>query len=192
MRVNFSTTGLRMPAAPLRFAKRFQRSEDGVTAIEFGMVAIPFLMLLFGIIGVGLFFFTTFSLENAVEKASRQIRTGQAIKASKTAKDFKDDVCAFAPPFIDCDNNMRVMVNSSNSFTGAAAGAQPCIDSGTQELIADPDPTGAVPGGANEVVLVTVCYEWELTRSIPFLDLSNMANGSRLIRATTTFKNEPF
>ena len=34
-------------------------------------------MMLFGIISVGFYFFTTFTLENAVEKSSRYVRTGQ-------------------------------------------------------------------------------------------------------------------
>jgi Flp pilus assembly protein TadG len=48
--------------------KVWRSDTAGVTAVEFAMVAVPFLMLLFGIITVGLFFFTTFSLENAVER----------------------------------------------------------------------------------------------------------------------------
>ena len=69
-----------------QFSMTFWRDERGFTAVEFAMVAMPFLMLLFGTIGIGLFFFTTFSLENAVEQASRQIRTGQAQLAGMTRK----------------------------------------------------------------------------------------------------------
>jgi hypothetical protein len=39
---------------------------------------------------------------------------------------------------------------------------------------------------------VTVCYEWELAGKIPFLNLANMANGSALIQASTTFRTEPY
>ena len=172
------------------FSITFYRDERGFTAVEFAMVAMPFLMLLFGTIGVGLFFFTTFSLENAVEKASRQIRTGQAQTSGKTTSQFKQDVCDLAPSFVDCAGNLRVNVVSSASFSGAASAMGSCTDSGGS-LIPDPADS-AVPGGAGEVVLVTVCYEWELAKAIPFLELGDMGSGSRLIRASTTFRTEPY
>lgn len=172
------------------FGERFRKDERGFTAVEFAMVALPFLMLLFGTIGVGLFFFTTFTLENAVEKASRQIRTGQAQVAGKTTTQFKQDVCDLAPAFVDCAGNLRVNVVSSSSFTGAAGAIGACIDSGGALI---PDPTESpVPGAAGDVVLVTVCYEWELAGAIPFINLGNMGSGSRLIQASTTFRTEPY
>lgn len=172
------------------FGDNFRRDQRGFTAVEFAMVALPFLMLLFGTIAVGLFFFTTFSLENAVEKASRQIRTGQAQVAGKTTTQFKQDVCDLAPGFVDCVGNLRVNVVSSSSFTGAASAIGACTDSGG-DLI--PDPTESpVPGAAGDVVLVTVCYEWEMPKVIPFIELGNMGNGSRLIQASTTFRTEPY
>ena len=174
----------------LRLSRRFRDDKHGFTAVEFALVAMPFLMLLFGTIGVGLFFFTTFSLENAIEKASRQIRTGQAQLAEKTTSQFKQDVCNLAPGFVDCVNNMRINVVSSADFVGAAGLIGGCTDAGGQLI---PEPTEAqVPGAASDVVLVTVCYEWEMTKVIPFLDLGNMAGGSRLIQASTTFRTEPY
>ncbi|MFT5509530.1 MAG: hypothetical protein ACI89J_002617 [Hyphomicrobiaceae bacterium] len=172
------------------FSARFYRDERGFTAVEFAMVAMPFLMLLFGTIGVGLFFFTTFSLENAVEKASRQLRTGQAQVSGKTTTQFKQDICDLAPSFVDCVGNLRVNVVSNASFSGAAGAIGGCTDSGGA-LIPDPTPS-PVPGTAGDVVLVTVCYEWELAAAIPFLELGNMGSGSRLIQASTTFRTEPY
>jgi hypothetical protein len=48
------------------------------------------------------------------------------------------------------------------------------------------------PGAANQVVLLTLCFEWELAKRIPFLQLGDMANGSRLIQAATVFRTEPY
>ena len=56
-----------------RLAGRLAKDTRGVTAIEFAAVGPPFLAMLFGILAVALFFFTTFSLENAVEQAARMI-----------------------------------------------------------------------------------------------------------------------
>ena len=98
--------------------------EKGTTALEFAMVALPFLMLLYGIIGVGLYFFTTFSLENAIEQAARTLRTGQAqtaavsgnLSQSQAADAFKAAVCSYVPTFVDCAGKVRVNVlNFPNS-----------------------------------------------------------------------------
>lgn len=181
----------KMSAKPPRlktFAAGFLRDERGFTAVEFAMVALPFLMLLFGTIAVGLYFFTTFTLENAVEKAARQIRTGQAQTSGKTTAQFKSDVCSFAPGYVDCANKLRVNVAAFSSFGGIVAPS--CTDTGGN-LIPEPAPT-AVPGAAGDVVLVTVCYEWELAGALPFLKLGDMQNGSAMIQASTTFRTEPY
>lgn len=190
MRDRFITSRTNKTARPSGLFARFSRNDDGFTAVEFAMVALPFMMLLFGTIAVGLFYFTTFSLENAVEKASRQVRTGQAQTSNKTTSQFKQDVCNEAPSFVDCTGKLRVQVVSNPSFSGAAGAIGSCLDSGG-DLIPEPV-DGAVPGAAGDVVLVTVCYEWDMTRYLPFLDLSNMGSGSRLIQATTIFRTEPY
>ena len=91
---------------------RLRRDENGFTAVEFALVATPFLALLFGIIAVGLYFFVQFSLENAVEQASRMIRTGQAQtrEPPMTTAQFKTEICNRAPSFIDCGGKVRVNV----------------------------------------------------------------------------------
>ena len=38
---------------PIRAARRFIRQEDGATAVEFGMVALPFLALTFALFLLG-------------------------------------------------------------------------------------------------------------------------------------------
>lgn len=168
---------------------RLKADTRGVTAVEFGMVAMPFLMLLFGIIGVGLFFFTTFTLENAVEQASRLLRTGQAQTAGFDAQQFKDKVCEFVPGHVDCVGKVQVNVLSFPSALNITPASLPnCLD-GNGSL------SGATqynPGGASQIVLVWVCYEWELAGKIPFIKLGDMGNGSRLIQATTVFRTEPF
>jgi Flp pilus assembly protein TadG len=162
--------------------------EDGVTALEFAIVAPWFLMLLFGIMAVGLFFFTTFTLENAVEQAARLIRTGQAQAAGMTADQFKAKVCENAPQYVDCTNKMRVSVVS-----GSDAGTlttPSCL--GASGTLAPATSSTYTPGGSGVYVLVTVCYEWEMAAALPFLHLGDMGNGSALIQASTVFKTEPY
>jgi len=178
------TTFVRQP----RFLRRFGRNDSGAAAVEFALISFPFLGMMFGIIAVGLYFFVTFSLENAVEQAARLIRTGQAQTQDMTTDQFKEEVCDRSPGFIDCDGKMRVNVAVFSGF--GTISAPSCTDSGGN-LIPEPAPS-AVPGSAGDVVLVTVCYEWELAGKLPFIEVGNMGNGSALIRASTTFRTEPF
>jgi Flp pilus assembly protein TadG len=186
-----STTPIAGSGGPVRgnLLARWRRDAQGVTAIEFAMVAMPFLMLLFGIIGVGLYFFTTFTLENAVEQAARVLRTGQAQEAGLDETQFKARVCSFVPGHVDCANKVKVNVLSFPDTANIVPGSLPTCLNNDNTLSGS---TQFDPGAASEVVVVWVCYEWELSSKIPFLDLGNMAGGSRLIQATAVFRTEPF
>jgi Flp pilus assembly protein TadG len=176
-----------------RLPRGMRRGEEGFTAVEFGIVAIPFLMLLFGIIEVGLLYFTTFSLENSTEQAARSIRTGQAKTASWTKDDFKTALCnkfasvSAAGNVANCKNKVRVDVRVF------AEGTTPTIPSGlvSGNLIADAD-TSYTSSAGGDVVLVTAYYPWQIAKIVPFLKLGNMSDGRRLLQASVVFKNEPF
>ena len=57
--------------------KRFRRDRNGTTAVEFGLVAMPFFAILGMIIETGLAFFTGQVLEAATTSAGRIVMTGQ-------------------------------------------------------------------------------------------------------------------
>ena len=188
MRGSLEAVLLPIRSSARQFALRLTRDERGATAIEFAMVSLPFFMMLFGLIILGLFFFTTFVLENAVEQSARLIRTGQVQQNGMTAADFKQEVCKRAPPYVDCDGKMRINVQSYSSFGSVVTPA--CTDSGGNLI--PPAAELFHTGAASEVVLVTVCYEWEFAGKMPFLNLANMGNGSALIQVSTTFRTEPY
>ncbi len=186
--------------------ERLRNNRDGVTAIEFAMVAPPFLFLLFGIISLGLYFFNVFTLENAVESAGRVIRTGQAQTQKPnvmTKEEFKQLVCEKLPTYMNCNaqgNLIRVNVKTFKDGYGEVT-VPTCLDDKGQLIPEDQQEFSA--GGPSTVVLVSVCYEWELTK--PFEHSlywimpnakgktgSLMDNGSTLIRAATVFTVEPY
>lgn len=169
-------------------ARRLHRDENGFTAVEFGMVATPFLMFLFGIINIGLLYFTTFTIENATEGAARAIRTGQAKTANWTKEQFKTQVCNRVPSFVDCANKVRVDVQI------VAEGSDPTpaegVVGGAMKTDAQTSYPGSFSGG--QIVMVTTFYQWDLAKALPFLKFQGLSDGSKLIRATVAFKNEPF
>lgn len=173
-----------------RFAA-FGSDVRGATAIEFGFLAGPFFMFTLGVMAVGLFFFTQNSLESAVNVASRQIRTGMAQKNGVTLAQFKQAVCNAAGAYIKCDN-LRVHIASDSSWSSIEP--KDCVTDGklTEPSGRANDPVSGQSGGASQVVLVTLCYEWELARYLPYFSFGNMDDGSAALQAVTTFRTEPY
>jgi TadE-like protein len=201
--------------AGARAAQRLRREESGATAVEFGFVIVPFFMLLFGVMAAGLFFFTSFSLENAVWAASRDLRTGVYQtnaagsryfgKTGDALKDeFKKAICERAAGFVNtgCANDVRILVASYSSATSASDSnldsipAPQCRDTANGKpnaLRTETDTrAGFSAGSQGSVVLVTACYAYKLGGSFPFLKFGNMGNGRHLIQASAAFQSEPY
>jgi Flp pilus assembly protein TadG len=184
MSIALIARGLRVARA----ISRWREDHSGTTAVEFAIVGMPFLMFLYGIIGIGLYFTTMFTLENGLEQASRLIRTGQAQKAGMTDVQFKNVVCSYIPGCVDCQNKLLVNVRSfAEADMTPTIGRAECLNNGSLTNL-----TTYQPGTANQVVLVTLCFEWELGNKIPFIRLGDMSNGSRLIQAAAVFRTEPY
>jgi Flp pilus assembly protein TadG len=172
-----------------RLRLRRLRGERGAAMIEFALIAVPFLLMLFGTIEVGLVYWGSYELENATEDAARQIRTGQVASGSMDRAGFKALVCGKVSLLSQCNSRLKLDVRSFTSFQQMQDTAvQPSVnDDGA--LDAD-GPWG--PGGPREIVLVTAFYEWPLITPMTAVSLSNMASGNRLLRASAAFQNEPW
>ncbi len=173
--------------------RKFTRSKSGATAVEFGFVALPFLMLLFAIIEVSLVFFGTLALDNAVEQTGRLVRTGQAQASSMSASAFKDNICNQVVSIFDCASKLQVELVTFPNFQAASDyasndGNNPINSSGDLR----DDFVFNASSAAEEIVLLRAYFEWDLTLAFPGIGLANMGNGNRLITAVTAFKNEPF
>src|SRR5215831_11305299 len=77
-----------------RAVRRLAERNDGATAVDFALVAAPFLALLFAIMETGLVFFAGQTLETTAADASRLIMTGQAQNQNFDQNAFKTAVCA--------------------------------------------------------------------------------------------------
>src|ERR1700679_4285732 len=78
-----------------RVLRRLAGSRDGATVVEFAIVSLPFLALLFSILELGMIFMASTTIESSTVTAARLIRTGQLqAGASNNATGFKNLVCA--------------------------------------------------------------------------------------------------
>lgn len=200
----FGSRGLKSFAYWLQPLRRVRRDESGATTVEFAIVVTPFLMMTFGIFGLGIYYFTQFSLENAIDTASRAIRTGTyrtAVPGGMSSSDFKKAVCDLGPSFIKSNcSKLRVFVvtiadeNAGNAggtgFSGAVGNRPSCGSNG--QLGAENSNNTKLAVGASTIVLVLGCYQFDLAASLPYLTLGAAEGQSAIIQASTVFRTEPF
>ncbi|MDR3512166.1 MAG: pilus assembly protein [Caulobacteraceae bacterium] len=171
-----------------RMIVRLAEGRRGSAAVEFAMVALPFLALIMGILEISMIYLVSTTLENATADAARQIRTGQLQTAGgATSAGFVTTICGELTWLgSNCSNNLHVDVRTFASFSNITQ-ASP-IKNG----VIDTTALQFTPGTAGQIVLVRAFYQWTLFT--PLLDgiAAQMNGGSTLLTATAAFKNEPY
>ena len=164
----------------------FIRDCRGATAVEFALVAAPFIALLIAILQTFLVFFAQEMLESVVQQSSRQILTGQTQSQQATQAAFHQTVC----------NQVSVLFTCSKIFVDVRVD-QLVATADTSALVPTYDSQGNVnnmqfnPGNAGDIVVVRVMYLWPVFLGPLGFNLSNQPNNTRLILATAAFQNEP-
>jgi len=100
----------------LKIARRFIRQNDGAAAVEFGLVAAPFLALVFAIMETAVVFFAGQTLETAAADSARLVMTGQAQKQGFDQAKFKTEVCKRIFGLFNCSAGVQVDVRTYASF----------------------------------------------------------------------------
>jgi Flp pilus assembly protein TadG len=167
-------------------AFRFLQRDDGAAAVEFALVAAPFIALLFAIMETALVFFAGQTLETATADSARLILTGQAQSQGLTQATFKQQVCAKIYGLFDCANGVYVDVKTYSTF--AAADMSKPVDSNGNLV----NNFGYAPGGPCAIVVVRLIYQFPVYVSLLGFNLSDMSGGKRLLIATSVFRNEPY
>ena len=177
---------------PARAVCRFARHQDGTAAIEFALVAVPFLALLFAILETALVFFAGQTLETAASDSARMIMTGQG--ANWSVSDFQTQLCGTTQnptpitAMFNCQN-IAISVQTYSTFAGAGAGAStaPPVTNGN----IDPSKMPFSPGGPKCIEVVQLYYQWPIYVSLLSDNLANFGT-DRLLVATAVFRNEPY
>jgi Flp pilus assembly protein TadG len=169
-----------------RALRRFARRQDGAAAVEFALVAAPFLALTFAILETAMVFFAGQTLEAAAADSARLIMTGQAQNQNLTAAQFKTEVCNRIYGLFDCANGMTVDVKKYTSFSSINT-AQPITNGqlNTANM-------GYQPGDPGDIVVVSLYYKWPIYVSMMGNTLANLNGGNRLLAATSVFRVEPY
>lgn len=163
------------------------RAREGSTAVEFALIALPFFMLLFAILEIGLILLLDAVVETAVSDTGRLVRTGQAQQQALTPAMMKVKLCAEMSVFAgDCGNRAYIDVRVIDNFSS------PLVPDPTSSGTFNPSLLTFTPGGPGDLVLVRIWYVQPV--ATPFLSqaLSKMTDGKVLLSTTLAFRNEPY
>lgn len=166
---------------------RFYRDDGGVTAVEFSIVAVPFIALMFAILETALVFFASQALETAIANSARLIRTGQAQQDGMSADEFRESICAQVYRLFDCETGLELDVRVFPTFDSISL-STPLDEDGNLDV----DDFTYQIGEAGDIVVVRAYYVWTVFVTTLGNDLSDYGSNQHLIAAAAAFKNEPF
>ena len=157
---------------------RLVKSELGSALVEFTIVALPFFLLLMGAVDIGFYYWGSEELENATAHGARLVRTGQVQSSGINQAQLKAEICSKTAVLAGCASRLRIDVRSGPSLA-AITPPSPLNISGVLKSDAD---FVYSPGAANDVVLVSAFFNWQLL----------LKPTDYILRATTVTRNEPF
>ncbi|BAE52554.1 TadE/TadG family type IV pilus assembly protein [Paramagnetospirillum magneticum] len=174
-----------MVRALLHMLGILKRDRRGSVTLEYSILLLPALMILFGTFEMGMVIFENSVVEGATRDAARRLRTGQAQTSANPASTFQQTFCASLFSLYKC-SSFTFDVRSFSDFTTIALPA-PQFD-------AQGNVTNAqfTPGGAGTITTVRVIYRHVF--STPLIgSLMGAGTGNTLgITATAVFKTEPY
>jgi Flp pilus assembly pilin Flp len=162
------------------------KDQSGATAVEFAIVAVPFLVIVLGLLEVGVQYFTSTSFESAVQRTARLIRTGQAQESSMNLAQLRQLVCDDIFNLFDCKNNTAFQVSVLSSMTSVPTDA-PVDEDGEFTLEEDFE-----LGKGTDYVMVRGYFQFKPLMDVFGVMSHRLANGNYLYGATVLFRNEPF
>ncbi|MCU0830900.1 MAG: pilus assembly protein [Rhizobiaceae bacterium] len=173
---------------PLGVIRRFSRERRGSVAIEFGILALPFIALIFAILEASLSFSTQQLLANAVDRVSRDVRTGRLRDAQLRGNQLHGIICGRIQLVVarTCPD-LVVDLQTYNTFA-AVPKTIPMTAGG------DLNSSGfrVTPGGPGTINQLRAYYRWPVITDLLRSSMSSLPGGKTLLGATATWRNEPF
>lgn len=167
---------------------RFARDESAVTAIEVGLLGLPFFAIIGAILETSIVFLAGQVLDSAVYDATRQIRTGQATAYSLSQ--FEDLVCdKLFGLFSNC-HALQIRVTPVSNFADATV-LPPLSNNCTPNCTWNWNELYD-PGRGSSTMIVQVYYRWPLILPMASFAPNDQPDGTRLLGSVQVFRNEPF
>lgn len=180
---------------------RFKRDADGVTMVEFGLIAPVLTFMLMGIVELGLMMTGQAVLDNAAFVASRTGKTGYAEKDKTQTKTIEAAIQKAASAFLD---PAKITVTSLAYADYDSIKPEPFTDTNNNgkwdagESYTDVNKNGSYDkndgtsgyGAAGQVVIYTATYNWNLFT--PMIKKFIGTNGVVPLKSRVVVRNEPY
>ena len=169
----------------IRTVIQFWKKRDGSAAVEFALLGIPFFLIIFAILETSLIFIGDMTLEQAVARAGRSVRTGSVATSNISEAEFKAILCREINILLSCENVKFDLRSYSdfNSIPRMAPITNGILDSSGFEF---------EPGNAGQIMALRAFYEWPIITNIIQGLMSNLDGGRYLMSASAVFQTEPF
>lgn len=193
----------RLPAWARTGLGRFARNGRGATAVEFALVALPFVFLIFSILEIALIFLVNVTLENAVSTAAREIRTGQqqetGISGQTNVNAFRQSLCnnmswlsSQCLASLSSSGNQNGLVVDIRAPSSFASTTEPSpVVNGQLNQYSDGN-NCFYSGSAGSIVVVRAFYPWMMFTPFLYNAFYHLSNGAIVLQAAEVFQNEPY
>ena len=180
------------------------KDDRATTAIEFALLAVPFIGLLFAIIETAIVLMLGLANENATQVIARLVKTGQVQQAGiRTASDFRTKLLCpssgprILPSYMDC-NRLIIDVRTASALSSADLTNDFYRSSSSQQFCL---------GGPQSIVIVRTVYTYpSLLPQIVVLagngvgvsrtglanDVPNFPGWNHLLFSAIAFENEAY
>ncbi|MBQ0710843.1 MULTISPECIES: TadE/TadG family type IV pilus assembly protein [unclassified Ochrobactrum] len=168
--------------------RRFARAQNGVAAVEFALLIVPFLVIIFATIEVGVSFAARQVISNATETVARKLQTGRIRGGAISEEALRTELC----------QQMQFMVASGCPNLSFNLGTYEGFANVPTDKILDDEgrliQTGVTgTSGTSTINQLNVVYAWPVLTNILYLAKSpHAAGGTMPLFATLTWQNEPF
>lgn len=181
---------------------RFTGSCQGATAVEFGLVALPFFALLCGILENGLVAWQQEILQQAVIDAGRQVYTGKFQTANQGVtnqttlmNNFKTAVCTRSDgtprtTIFPC-SNIRISVTQASSFSSATP-VSPTATNANGSSDWNASFGSYTCAGASAIMIIQAAVDIPVFFTFLGSQTVTLPNRRRVLQAATVFKVEPY
>ena len=189
-----------MKTCPKRNLKALRRNNEGVTAVEFALIAPVLLLMVMGTTEVGLMMFAQNVMEGSAFSGSRTGKTGYVADGLTQEETIVQTINERAGVLMDTDN---ISVTSlTYSEFGDVGQPEPFVDTNGNgvrdygENYTDVNGDGEYSddmgiagfGTGQEITMYTITYDWPIFSPL----LQPIMGETKTLTAVTVVKNEPY
>jgi len=158
--------------------RQYKKDKKGATAVEFALVAVPFLVFIFSILEMGMLFLSQTSLKNAVRETARLIRTDLEGTGARNFNvgQLTNELCNRSGFLPNCAANLTINQTVTPLYAPIPNGA---LTTST-----------AATSNAGNIVTIRIRYDWQMFGPVRYM-FGDSHDGVLPVYQAMIFQNEP-